>query len=119
MHLNNWYINRSNGIPQGNTVMGKGSRIENDKIHSLGRGLLNHIYQTALVVGLIKFCLHSLLRRLLSQHFVNILQSRTAINLWFSGTQHIQIWTMHYQYFAHFYYFLPVLTGYAFIACQP
>ncbi len=54
MHLDKGQRHAKKGVPQGNAGVGKGSRIDDHKVHPLGRRLMQGINQLMLGVTLHK-----------------------------------------------------------------
>ena len=85
VNLNKWQGDAQNGIPQRNTGMGEGRRIENQEVCTLMGGIVDAFNQFIFSVTLQKLQVMASCLGLRGQGLVNIIQGCRPVDTWLPG----------------------------------
>ena len=91
MNLYKRYANREHRVAKRYAGMRKRARVENNEIHAVVAGLLHAINEFMLRIALETFELVTAILGEPRASFLNVCQSCRTIDLWFAGTEQIEV----------------------------
>ena len=96
VHLDDWHVDRRDGVADGDAVMREGRCVEDDEVE-LVVGLLDGVDEVALVVRLVERRLDARLSGARGNHRVDIVERRVAVDLRLTRAEHIEVRPMQYK----------------------